>query len=193
MLTNPYLYTNVSTDNFHKENNVLHDKIVNIIVALDKNNLIGKNNDLPWPRIKEDMGYFQEKTTPYTVVMGRNTWDSIPSRFKPLTNRQNTVVSRNPKYSTGREGVLTATSVEEAIQIAETAKVFIIGGAGIYKDALPYADRLYLTRVSGDYEGDVYFPEFDLNDWALFSGESMEGHTLAGTTIPIAFNVYRRT
>ncbi len=138
---------------------------LSIIVAVARNGVIGRGGGLAW-RISDDLKRFKETTTGHPVVMGRKTFDSIG---KPLPDRANIVVSRKMP---GREGVIAARSLEEAIEIAESEaaglgvdEVFIIGGADIYRKILPRCDRIYLTEVDADVEGDVYFPPLDPAEW----------------------------
>ncbi|HZY81772.1 MAG TPA: dihydrofolate reductase [Cyclobacteriaceae bacterium] len=134
--------------------------IVSLIAALTKNMVIGKNNDLPW-KLPDDMKYFMETTKDHAVIMGRKNYDSLPPKFKPLKDRMNIVMSKHRKI----EGVTTVDSLEEALRQAATYKnkkeVFVIGGAQIYEQALPIANKLYLTEIDAVIEGDTFFPAFD--------------------------------
>jgi dihydrofolate reductase len=140
-----------------------------IIAAVAKNRVIGKDNKLPW-HISEDLKNFKRLTTGNTVLMGRKTFQSIG---KPLPNRHNIVISRSMPATSG---VDVCRSVEEGLQKARSygRDVFIIGGANLYQEMLPYADMMYISYVKGDYEGDVYFPEFNEEDWAV---EGKEDHS----------------
>lgn len=137
---------------------------------MSSNNVIGRDNDLPW-RLPDDMRYFMRTTTGHTVVMGRRTWESMGGRALP--NRRNIVVTRQPDYAaTGAE---VAHSVDEAIALATEAgetELFICGGARVYADAMARADRLYLTHVHVEIDGDTYFPDYHTDDWRLVSEES---------------------
>lgn len=135
--------------------------MVSIIVAKSKNNVIGNNNKLPW-NISEDMKRFKELTTGNVVIMGRKTYESLPEQFRPLPNRLNIVITRNPDYKPN--GVMVYDDLQKAILKAGTNKeIFIIGGGEIYKEGLKFADRLYITEVDGEFEGDTYFPEISSN------------------------------
>ena len=137
--------------------------MISLIAAVASNRAIGKGNQLLW-HLPEDMRYFRETTRGKPVIMGRRTWESLPDAFRPLPGRHNIVVSRNPAYAA--TGATLVTSLDEAIQKAgETNEVFVIGGAELYRQALPLADRLYLTEVSGDFEGDAFFPQVPTSDW----------------------------
>jgi dihydrofolate reductase len=143
--------------------------MVSIIVAVAQNGTIGDKNSLLW-HIKEDMRFFRTTTSGHAVIMGRKTFESLGS--KPLPKRTNIVITRQDVEF---EGALTAHSLEEAIRMADgDEEIFVIGGAQIYAEALKVADRLYITRVEHDYEGDTSFPEFDLSAWRLVAEERHE-------------------
>lgn len=147
--------------------------MVNLIVAMDKNGLIGKENGLPW-NFPEDLAYFKSKTENKVVVMGSKTFDSIG---KPLPNRVNMVVTRNPEDYVGISGIVV---IEDFVGLFNTItgeqEIYIIGGAQIYKLAEPYVDMMYVTRIDGEFEGDVYFPEFDWEDFEIiYSKQSEDG------------------
>jgi dihydrofolate reductase len=143
--------------------------MVSIIVAVAQNGTIGDKNSLLW-HIKEDMRFFRTTTSGHAVIMGRKTFESLGS--KPLPKRTNIVITRQDVEF---EGALTAHSLEEAIRMAEgDEEVFIIGGAQIYAQALECADRLYLTLVERDYEGDTSFPEIDYRYWQLVAEQRYE-------------------
>ena len=158
--------------------------MVSIIVAIAKNGIIGDKNSLLW-HISEDMRFFRETTSGHPVIMGRKTYDSLG---RPLPKRTNVVISRTTKHI---EGCTVVGSLEEAIALfPKEEEVFIIGGAQIYALAMEVADRLYLTRVEHDYQGDTSFPEWDESKWKLLSrtpyerGEKYE--------YPFAFEFYDR-
>lgn len=138
--------------------------IISLVVAADENNLIGKNNQLPW-QLPNDLRYFKNLTWAMPVVMGRKTYESIG---KPLPGRKNIVITRDKKWS--REGLYVVHSVDEAIALAKTFEVkeiFVIGGAEIFKTSFELAGRIYLTRIQHRFEGDVYFPELDGAQWKM--------------------------
>lgn len=139
---------------------------VSLIVAASENNVIGRNNDLPWS-LPDDLKFFREKTKGAPVIMGRRNFESIISRNgKALPGRTNIVITRKAGWS--HEGCVTVRSIEEAIERAraETGEeIFIVGGGEIYRLALPIADRIYLTRVHADIQGDVFFPEITSEEW----------------------------
>ncbi len=137
-----------------------------IIAAMDEENAIGKDNEIPW-HYSEDLKYFKEKTTGHSVLMGRKTYESLPESFTPLPDRQNIVLTRsNPDLG---ESVKVANSLEEGFEIAENEKVFIAGGASIYRQTLDLADKMLITRVPRDHNGDTFFPEFNEDNWKLES------------------------
>lgn len=138
--------------------------IVSQIAAMAQNRSIGVENDLPW-NIPEDMKFFREKTKGRICIYGRKTYESLG--YKPFPNRYNIVITRNPNSIQNGHLVHLVTSIESAIEVAkgQIAKwgdeVFICGGAEIYKLALPYTDKIYLTEIHKDYPGHAFFPEFD--------------------------------
>ena len=140
--------------------------MLSLIVAVAQNGVIGDRNALLW-HISEDLKHFKALTTGHPVVMGRKTYESLG---RPLPNRTNVVISRQEMEIPGCRVV---HSLDEALALFPgDEEVFIIGGAQIYAEALPRADRFYLTRVFHDYEGDTRFPEWDEAQWRLVSSES---------------------
>lgn len=130
--------------------------MISLIFAMDKNNLIGKGNDLPW-YYPDDLKYFKEVTMNKTVVMGSKTFKSIYDRIgKPLPNRNNVVVTRNSNLSI--DNVLVVNDIFKYLE-EQKEEVFVIGGKQIYELTLDKADRLYITHINKAYDGDVYFPE----------------------------------
>ena len=134
-----------------------------IIAAVASNRVIGKDNRLLW-NIPEDMAHFKALTSGHTVIMGRKTWESLPPRFRPLPGRRNIVISRQADYAA--PGAELADSLENALKLASTAAtVFIIGGEQIYRQAMAVADRLEITEVDLEPEGDAWFPEIAAVNW----------------------------
>ena len=121
------------------------------VVAVSKNGVIGKNGQLPWS-FPADLKFFKNLTTGHTVIMGRRTFDSIG---KPLPNRENIVISRHPRPETA--GVKFAEGVDQALRRPQKGKIFIIGGASIYRETAHLIDGIYLTRIDRDYEGDTFY------------------------------------
>lgn len=133
------------------------------ILAVANNDVIGTSNNLPWPCIKKDMEFFKNKTTDNIVVMGKNTWDSIPPKYRPLPDRFNIVISSQPKVD-GAD--YTANSIGEAMKYCRDKEnsffkgkdVYIIGGAKVYTQFAPLVDELYITRILADFPGDITVP-----------------------------------
>lgn len=158
--------------------------MISIIAAVAENGVIGDRNALLW-HISEDLRYFKSVTSGHPVVMGRKTWESLG---RPLPNRTNVVVTRQVLAF---DGALTVHSLSEAAALfPDEDEVFIIGGAQIYAEALPAADRLYLTRVGRTYEGDARFPEWDESAWRLIRSESFPNGS--NYPYPFSFELYER-
>ena len=133
--------------------------IISLIAAMDKNRLIGRANGLPW-HLPADFKHFKEITMAKPVVMGRKTFESIG---KALPGRKNIVISRSGFKA---DGVVGVDSIESALQAAANAEeVMVIGGASFYEQMIDKADRMYLTHVDAECEGDAWFPDFDQNEW----------------------------
>lgn len=141
--------------------------ILSMIVAHANNRIIGKDNDMPW-HLPADLAYFKKITLGKPVVMGRKTYESIG---RPLPGRQNIVISRDANYKA--DGITTVTSVEKALkQAGNVEEVMVIGGGAIYQHCLPAADRLYITHINAEIEGDTQFPEYNIeSDWTLINSE----------------------
>jgi len=133
---------------------------INVIVAMARNRVIGINNTLPW-RLPADLQHFKALTMGHHLIMGRKTYESIG---KPLPGRTTVIVTRNAAYHV--EGCISATSIDAAIAACgEDPEIFFVGGAELYVQALPRADRLYLTEIQADYVGDAHFPELEPGAW----------------------------
>ena len=142
---------------------------ISIVAAVARSGVIGRDDAIPW-RIPEDARRFREITLGHPVVMGRRTWDSLPDRFRPLPDRRNLVVTRNPDWRA--EGAERAGSLDDALAlVGDSPQVFVIGGAEIYAAALPLADELLLTEIDADTVGDVTFPAFDPEQFVETSRE----------------------
>ena len=140
-----------------------HTPRIAYVVAMDENRLIGRNNDLPW-RLPDDMTWFRRHTMGKPCLMGRKTYDSLPARFRPLPGRLNIVVTRNTDYEA--PGAVVVHSVEDALRAAgEVEEIIVVGGADLFRRLMPVVDRLYLTRIHGTADGDVFFPEYDPSVW----------------------------
>ena len=145
-------------------------KSIHAIVAIDENGAIGRQGDLLC-HLPADMKHFKEETMGHSIVMGRKTFESFPRR--PLPGRQNIVITRNDTWQ--YPGVTVVHSLEEAIAVAETDTVFIIGGAQVYDQALPLVDVLHLTRIHARWaSADVFFPPVDMDQWLEVEREHHE-------------------
>lgn len=134
--------------------------ILSLVVAVARNGVIGRNNRLPW-RLPDDLAYFKRVTMGHPVVMGRRTHESIG---KPLSGRKNVVVTRDPHYHA--PGCTVVTSLDAAWEAAgDAAEVCVIGGTSLFAESLPKADRIHLTEVQAEVEGDTFFPPFDRREW----------------------------
>jgi dihydrofolate reductase len=153
--------------------------LISLIVAAAQNGVIGRDNQLIW-HLPDDLKQFKRLTTGHPIIMGRKTFDSIG---KPLPNRTSIVITRNQDWQF--EGVIVVNSVNEAIEAARqtaTTEAFVIGGAEVYKMALPVADKIYLTEVKAEFEGDAYFSVPNKEDWQEVSRvihATDEKHTIA--------------
>ena len=136
---------------------------INIIVAASENNVIGRDGGLPW-HLPEDLKRFKKLTLGHVVVMGNKTWESIPEKYRPLPGRKNIVLAREENYVVP-DNVQHFSSLDTALDTYKDETVFIIGGGEIYRQTLDRADKVYLTRVHKKIDGDVFFPEIDLNIW----------------------------
>ncbi len=155
--------------------------IISIIAAVSKNNVIGKNGKIPW-KIPGEQKRFKELTTGKTIIMGRKSFEEIG---KPLPNRNIIIVSRTKNYSF--ENCITVDSLSKAFEISkDEEEVFIAGGAQLYEATLPYADYLYLTIIDKFFDGDVYFPNFNRDDYIIEYEERIE------YPIPYTYYTFKR-
>lgn len=146
--------------NKHKDNKI----ILSLLVAADENNVIGKDNQLPW-HLPNDLKYFKNQTWGMPILMGRKTFESIG---KPLPGRKSIIITRNKSWK--HEGVTVVHSTEEAIGKARefgVKEIFVIGGAEIFTTSFEKAERIYLTRIHHSFEGDAFFPSVDSHEWNL--------------------------
>jgi dihydrofolate reductase len=164
--------------------------IISLIAARSRNGVIGRNNDLPW-KLPDDMKYFMTTTRGHVVIMGRKNYDSLPASYKPLPNRTNVVVTRQRAFHA--PACVVVHDMNQALEVARKnneSETFVIGGAEIYALALPSADRLYLTEIDADIQGDTYFPSFEREEWRVTSRthhDADEKHAY-----PFDFVVYQR-
>ena len=160
--------------------------MISIIVAVSTNNVIGRQGELPW-RLSDDLRHFKAVTMGKPIIMGRKTWESIG---RPLPGRQNIVITRQPGFQAG--GCDVVMSIEEGIDVAgDVEEVMVIGGSQVYDLALPVTERLYLTRVHAEIEGDAFFPEIDETEWRLISDESHDPDE--NNEYPYSFRTYERS
>ena len=143
--------------------------IISIIAAMDRNRLIGNDNELPW-HLPADLAHFKKVTLNKPVLMGRKTYESIG---RPLPGRENIVLTRAPGLEI--EGVTVVNSLQEAIQVCSAVEeLMVIGGSTLYELVLPMARRMYLSYVDGEFEGDAWFPEFDDTQWDISESVSQQ-------------------
>lgn len=134
------------------------------LVAVDKNGVMGCDGEIPW-HYPEDVQRFKRITMGYPVIMGRKTWESLP--VKPLPGRENIVLTKNNRYADHRCHVYD--SFKTAIYDYRTLKVFVIGGAQIFKEYMDFADQIDITYINKEYKGNVYWPGIDLSQWEVIS------------------------
>lgn len=162
--------------------------LVALIAAVARNGVIGNGRDLVW-RLPEDMRHFRSVTMGAPVIMGRNTWESLPERFRPLPGRRNVVLSRQPDWAA--PGAEVAHDLEQALAlVADADRVFVIGGAQVYALALPRADELVLTEIDRDFEGDTRFPDWPRNQFVERARHTQQA--AAPNDFGFAFVTYRR-
>ena len=159
---------------------------LHLIYARARNGVIGVNNQLPW-HLPEDLAHFKRATLGCPVIMGRKTWDSLPPKFRPLPGRLNVVVTRQADWQA--PGVLRAGSITEAMQLCPPeTDAWVMGGAEIYAQALPWASTAVVTEIDQDFEGDAFAPALNA-DWQEVARES---HTSA-QGLPFSFVTYQNT
>ena len=140
--------------------------ILSLICAMDRNRLIGSNNQLPW-HLPADLALFKRTTLGKPIIMGRKTFDSIG---RALPGRQNIVITSNPRWSAS--GCDMASSVEQALSLVkQSVEVMLIGGASLYQQTIKQADNLYITLIDHEFEGDTWFPKIDSKIWKLASND----------------------
>lgn len=160
--------------------------ILHLIWAQARNGVIGRNNTLPW-RLSEDMAHFRALTMGCPVIMGRKTWDSLPVKFRPLPGRRNIVVTRQPGWQA--EGAEAAGSLQQAIALcADAPRVWVTGGAEIYRQAQPLAQVAEVTFIDADFEGDAFAPQL-APTWQ----ETHREKHMSANGLPFSFVSYRQT
>lgn len=138
--------------------------MINIIVAAGENNVIGKDNDLIW-HLPDDLKFFKVMTSGHPIIMGRKTYESVG---RPLPKRTNIIITSDTDYKA--EGCVIVHSLQEALEVSDDEEQFIVGGEQIYRQALPVADRVYLTRVHATLDGDRHFPQLN-DEWKQVASE----------------------
>src|SRR5690625_2433710 len=142
--------------------------MLSLIVAMGANNVIGYENDMPW-HLPRDLKFFKETTTGHTIIMGRKTFDSIG---RPLPNRKNVVLTRQENdFPNEVEVIHNLETVFNWNQKYPEEEFIIIGGGELYKQVLPYVDRMYITKINENFKGDTYFPKIQENDWIITNKE----------------------
>jgi len=147
---------------------------VSLVVAVAENGVIGKDNDLPW-HLPDDMKFFMQVTKNHYVILGRKNYESLPAKYRPLPHRTNVVVTRQKDFHA--PGCIVVNTLEDALRIAlenGEDEAMVIGGAAIYALSFPYANRLYITEIAAHVKGDVYFPEYNKDEWKEVSREHHE-------------------
>ena len=146
--------------------------MISLIVAKSENNVIGNKGRIPW-HIPNDLKRFKELTTNNIVIMGRKTFESLPEKYRPLPNRINIILSKDKSYKP--KCCMVFDNIKKALKKAGNDKeIFIIGGGEIYKEGLKYANKVYITEVDGDFDGDTYFPKLN-KFWKLIDEDKKEG------------------
>ncbi len=158
---------------------------ISMIFAMDRNQLIGKDNELPW-YIPEDLAYFKRTTVNHSIIMGRKTYDSFGC--KPLPNRNNIILTRNKEFKA--TGCTVVYSVKEALGLLGDEETFVIGGSEVYKLFLPIAQKLYITHIDAEFIGDAYFPEIDEEKWKVES--SIQGIHNDKNPYDYVYKIYKR-
>ena len=160
--------------------------LISAIVAISKNNVIGRDGHLPW-HLSADLKRFKAITTGHSIILGRKNYDDIG---RPLPNRTNYVLTRNANFEA--PGCTVCNSLAQAVESAQSAgesECFIIGGAAVYREAMPLVKKMYVTRVESDVDGDVFFPEWG-EGWRKVSEERFEADEK--NDFPTVFEVWER-
>ena len=160
-------------------------KTVSMIVAASENGVIGKDGDMPW-RLSADLKNFKAITLGHTIIMGRKTWDSIQ---RLLPGRQTVIVTRQKDFKV--DGAIVVGNLEEALAATEDESPFVVGGAEIYRLALPHVTKIYLTRVHAEIDGDTWMPEVDFSKWNKL--ESVSHSSGEKNSHDYSFEIYEKT
>jgi dihydrofolate reductase len=162
--------------------------IVSHITAISKNRVIGKDNKLPW-HLPEDLKFFRDKTKNHLMIMGRKTFESFPS---PLPCRFHIVITRNPDFKYEHPNVMVVKSLEAALSLAKTLckewgeEIFIIGGGEIYRQSMDMADRIFITIIHKEFEGDAYYPEIPADKFQLLEQKDFS------ESLPFSFQTWEK-
>ena len=154
--------------------------MISLVVAYSRNRVIGNKGQIPW-KIKGEQKRFKDLTTGNTVIMGRKSYEEIGH---PLPNRQTIVISSTMK--TTAENCIVAASLSEAIKCSSGQDIFISGGAGLYREAIALVDKMFVTLIEAEFDGDTYFPEFDETEWDYEENQYIQGN------IPYKYVTYTR-
>ncbi len=158
---------------------------INMIFARASNGVIGKDNAMPW-HLPEDLAHFKRLTNGWPVIMGRKTWDSLPPKFRPLPGRKNIVITRQSDWKS--DGAEPASSLAEALRLCSSSdEVWVMGGAQIYAQAEPMAERVEVTEIAQEFEGDAFAPHLG-PDWL----ESARESHVSAKGLNFSFVTYRR-
>ncbi|MEK4660448.1 dihydrofolate reductase [Priestia sp. FSL H7-0729] len=158
---------------------------IELVWAMGENGVIGLNNSIPW-RLPKDMAFFKQRTLHKTIIMGRNTWESFGG--KPLPQRRNIVVTRDLNYKVEQAEIVH--TIEEGLSVTKGEELCVIGGSQVYREFLPLADRLVVTKIHENFEGDTFFPEVDWSEWELI--EQIEGEQDEKNVHAYTFEFYER-
>ncbi|MFD2630637.1 dihydrofolate reductase [Oceanobacillus kapialis] len=139
--------------------------MISLLLAMDRNNLIGRENDLPW-HLPKDLRFFKEKTLEKTIIMGRKTYESIG---RPLPKRENVVVTRNTELTKEVTCIADVKTIKQWNEDNPSKEYFVIGGGHLFEQVLPFADRMYITLIDETFTGDTYFPDFSSDEWKISS------------------------
>lgn len=161
--------------------------MISLLVAMDQNNVIGYDNDMPW-HLPKDLKYFKETTTNHTIIMGRKTYESIG---RALPKRRNIVLTRSQNnFPNDIEVIHDLEDIRKLNDAQPNEEFFVIGGGHLYKQVLPFADKLYITEIDATFKGDTYFPEFSSDNWEQIS--KVKGEKNETNNYDYYFVVYER-
>ena len=163
---------------------------ISLVVAVSQNGVIGRDGGLPW-HLSSDLKLFKAITMGKPIIMGRKTWESLPPRFRPLPGRMNIVISRSSDCLAGQESsaLRSAQSLEAALaMVSESKEVWVIGGAQIYAQALPLANKVVVTKIDAHFDGDAFAPKLG----SAWVAQTTESH-IAANGLPYAFSTFQRT